>query len=762
MIIKLVTIFSLVVLVLELLIVLANIIFKERPERIAFLRSFKKGKCAIIYVTAIPLYCIGNMYAGQNFLNAFFSAINKIVALVVLKYDTGSIQALMNHDSLYNFTIYFCFVLVGLNALVFTLSLISQYIWSAFQAFKAKTMKRDKLFIFGNNPQNISIYRSDKERNKVIIDDISNKDSEKLYMQRISYIATHSFKEPIEKLFRLIKKFNKEYIVVINTGDDEKNISICRDIISNIENISTDEEKNRLSKIVNSVLRILQLKKGDSEANSEEIKKRLFKNTKIFVFGDPKFEAIYEDIVSSGYGCIHYINKYQKIAMDFIDKYPLSKFLDETQVDYENSLIKEGIDLNVLFIGFGKTAQQLFLTSVANNQFLSKGSEDPELKQVKYFIFDKNKAENNKNLNHNYYRYKHECSKLNPEDYLPLPALPAEEAYYHLDVNDGDFYKKIRSIVTRNPNDANFIVIAFGSDLENMDMAQKLLEKRNEWGLDNLIIFVKVRGLRKEETMIEDEGCYFIGNEKDVVYNIDKIIGDKIFRMAQMRNEVYDLEYYIAHNPEIEVDDECVKKNRENAERNWYMEKSSMERESSLYCCLSLRSKLNLMGLDYCEKEDSNGPEVSEEEYLVIYAGTDKPDTSKYNVTANGKPIVNYTLDFPVSRRRSMAIHEHLRWNSFMISKGMVPSSLEQIKKETITKKDGKPKFTNGKNYAVRRHGNLTTFDGLVEFRKIVAARDGCSEAEKDVIKYDYQLLDDAYWLLQANGYKIVKNVKLK
>jgi hypothetical protein len=65
----------------------------------------------------------------------------------------------------------------------------------------------------------------------------------------------------------------------------------------------------------------------------------------------------------------------------------------------------------------------------------------------------------------------------------------------------------------------------------------------------------------------------------------------------------------------------------------------------------------------------------------------------------------------------------------------------------------------NGKNYAVRRHGNLTTFDGLVEFRKLISARDGCSEIETDVIKYDYQILDDAYWLLSTNGYKIIRKL---
>ena len=83
-----------------------------------------------------------------------------------------------------------------------------------------------------------------------------------------------------------------------------------------------------------------------------------------------------------------------------------------------------------------------------------------------------------------------------------------------------------------------------------------------------------------------------------------------------------------------------------------------------------------------------------------------------------------------------------------MISKGFIPASKEEILAD---------KKKNGKNYALRRHGNLTTFDGLVEFRKMVAERDGKDELATDVIKYDYQLLDDAFWLLEKSGYEITK-----
>ena len=39
----------------------------------------------------------------------------------------------------------------------------------------------------------------------------------------------------------------------------------------------------------------------------------------------------------------------------------------------------------------------------------------------------------------------------------------------------------------------------------------------------------------------------------------------------------------------------------------------------------------------------------------------------------------------------------------------------------------------------------------------MIAERDGTSEHAADVIRYDYQLLDDAYWLLTKSGYKIVR-----
>ena len=724
--INIVTIICFITLSIEALYILGNVAFKERKQKIIFVRGFKKGKFAIVYLTAIPLYFISYLNSGTNWGIAIFKSIHKIINLIVLKYETEDIATLMQANELYKITVYFCFVLVLVNTIMLTLSLTIQHIWCRIQAIKAIITWKDKLYLFGNNPQNVAIYNSDgKTRNKVIVDNISDSDCEKLYLDEIAFISSISPEDNLKRLLAVSKKKNREHVFIINTGDEEKNIMLCTAIVDEIASAP------------------------------EKIQGHLFLKLKVYVFGDPRYQAIYEDIIASGYGCIHYVSKYQKMAIDFIDRYPLALFMNENHIDYKTSLVKSNVNVNVALIGFGQTNQHVFLTSVANNQFLTEGQTTPVLKPVNYFIFDKNPARNNKNLNHSYYRFKNELYSPEPnDDYLPFPALPATETYIRLDINSKNFYEKIRNTVASNPGDANFIVIAFGTDLENLDMAQKLVEKRKEWNAHNLVIFVKVRVWHKEQTLLEDKGCYFIGNENDAVYDINRIMEDKLFLMAMKRNDAYEIERKI-RDGKLEINADSLREQSKTNNENWFKSKSQMERDSSLFSCLSLRSKLNLMNLDYCSKDVEGVPALSEEEYFKIYAHDDMPVVSEYSDISDGKRIIKYGLEVKNTRRGNMAIHEHQRWNSFMISRGIVPATKDQILTEKVLK-DGELKYSNGRNYAVRRHGNLTTYEGLIRFRKMIAEREKISEEQADVIRFDYQILDDAYWLLSTSGYKII------
>lgn len=760
-----VTIICLALLFAEVLFVIVSALAKERTERITFLRSFKKGKCAIIYITAIPLYLIGYMYAGKDFLKAFFGAVNRIINLVVLKYDLDQIELLMADNILYEITIYFCFALVGINALILVFSLTAQHLWEFFQSLRTRFTKKDRVFIFGDNEKSKILFKTDaRDRNKTIIDKLDMEGSLALYFEKMPYVSTRYSEKMVDKILKYVAKDVARYdrmsrkikkkldkitdkekanallerlrtprktSIIINTRDDERNMKLCRAFLNGIFDKDGKERLNVFGKL------------------------------DLYVYGDPRYEAIYTDIISSARGCFHYTNEYQKVALEFIDKYPITRYMDSSYIDYDTALIKDNVDINMILVGFGKTNQQIFLSSASSNVLVSKGNElEPSQKRISYIIFDKEKsAESDKNLNHTYYRFEHEMSDElavakngGKIDYLPLPQTPALVDPQKININEKDFYDTIRArVLSKNgEKKLSYIVIAFGTDLENIDMAQKLVEKRSEWGIENIIIFVKARGWSKEQSFLEQKNCIFIGNDEQVGFNIEALLSDKWLALAQIRDALYAIE-----NKEIalnRVSEALLGRERQSIIERWHSKLWSYQRESNIYACLNLRLKLNLMGIDYCKNGETGLTHLTQEDYYERYLGKREPEIKL--VTSLGRPVLKdeYSLELATDKRGNLVAQEHLRWNAFMISRGFIPATLEQIRDEIG--EDGK--HTNGKSFALRRHGNLTTMKGLVDFRKIVSERDGVSEDEADVIKYDYQILNDAYWLLARFGYVMV------
>ena len=134
---------------------------KSRKQKIEFIRQFKKGKCTIIYFAAIPLYWMAAIHGGASPLPSFFTAINKTMTLVVLRFDVDSLAALMAENILFSVCVYACFTLVLLNAMLFALSFMQERIWELMHRSLWR-LRRNKLVIFGNSEENLSIYFSEK------------------------------------------------------------------------------------------------------------------------------------------------------------------------------------------------------------------------------------------------------------------------------------------------------------------------------------------------------------------------------------------------------------------------------------------------------------------------------------------------------------------------------------------------------------------------------------------------------------------------
>lgn len=760
--------------------VMLNLFYnKTRVQKIQNVRKFKKGQCAIIFIPAIPLYFIGKMYSalndsasiltlGEKIADSIISTISNMMTMIVLRYDIGHVEELAYSNDFYKWTIYLLYILVTVNAMVFALSIFYQKISYSYNNLHFKKSKYEtKRIIIGNNKNSIEILKSCEPLSAIIADQMSENDKKDLFDKGIPYLSVEKTKQLIDFIDQINsfdpKNFDnsQKLTVIINYDSEEKKVELCNKIT---EYLKTKQQKFKA------------IAKDDD--HYENMSLMLYKSLKFFVFGNPAHEDLYQEFEKKSEGFIHYINKYRQIAIDFIDRHPITKYMNDSHIDYKTALLRDNLKINCAYIGFGKTSQHLFLSSVANNQFLCGTVEAPRLYPINYHIFDKSCSESisadndnnhrsfcNKNLNHSFFRFYHELldnlfslenqNKTKEaldirQKYLELPERPAIETYHHLDINDYDFYDKLSSIFCKSTADLttlNFIVIAFGTDLENIDMANKLTAKKAEWQIEHLHIFVKIRDDKLAKTYAEnlnDNKCHIIGNEKQIVYNIDSIENQRIELMAIERNSKYDS---VSNANEILA-----------AEKNRYKDIPAI-RLSNIYCCLSLRSKLNMIGLDYTSedinsKDDLFISKYADEKYLkLLKADQNAPD---FNFADYCECFIENPLDTNKSLRTIMAIQEHYRWNSFMISQGFVPATLDEIK-------NGEK---NGKNYALRKHGNITTMKGLIDFRQIVIEKAINKDAsldiatltkDKDVIKYDYQILDNACEFLQSKGYKIIK-----
>lgn len=693
-----------------------KIFVADRAERLRALKNFKRGRFALIYLAAIPLYWMAHCYNGTPIGGSLLLAIKSCVDLVVLKYDYTSAAKLMTDSVFFRVVIDFAFVLVAINAVMFAFALIGLRIVNRLR-IAAALRKHTVHIVVGYNEQNLSILRSaDPAREGIIlVAPVGVSAQDTMYVERRGYVTIAKDKSLSEYLSAHIGHLDKKRVnVILNTGDDKTNTIYASQLSEWIlrDNLAEFAPNERIGLYV-------------------------------YVFGEPEKTSVFRHFTEKTNGCVQYVNKYRMVAMDFVERFPLTQFMTERQLDTQHALLRDDVDVNVMLIGFGKTGQQLFLTSVANNQFLRRQGQGVTSVPVHYRIFDKKDSQNDRNLNHNYFRYTKECDAIrHPEAYLPLPEPVADEKFYKMSTEDTEFYDTLRAEMQAADGRSayNYIVIAAGTDLQNIDLADKIYAKIREWNMEqDTHMFVKVRDGAFAESVVHPElrfmqGIQTFGREDQIVFRIDRIVNERMEAMAKLRH----LTYFAAYVP-----DRSEQEIRAMAWQDWYQNYLQIQRESNVYACLSLRMKLQLMGYDYVPA-DALG-KAAEAEWFERYQ---QGDPVVYSDTViNGKRSVVYcNAQFERdSLRKTFAIQEHQRWNACMICNGIVPSTLEQIRTDN-----------RGKRLDLRRHGNLTTFEGLLQFRDIVVQNYGKDAESADVIRYDYQLMDDAAWLLNSCGYKIV------
>ncbi|MDD4157346.1 MAG: hypothetical protein PHY08_12310 [Candidatus Cloacimonetes bacterium] len=709
-----------------------KVLLQDRSGKLSFLNRFKKGKFAIIFLFAIPLYWIGIYYDGNPLDISFLLSIRSTIDLIVLKFDYDSISGLFLDNSLYKATMYLLFMLVTANAFLFSFSLIGKAVLNSIKKYKIVHCCPKVNIIIGFNEQNLRILKSDKNKNNYLLfANLDNDQKDELFVINKAY-CNYSYNQNVgDFLLKIFKRFDNRLInLIINTGDDEVNLLLT-----------------------NQIYRLIERMKLNSLAIDDNI------GLDVYAFGEPENESAFLYFVERSNGCIHYINKYKLIAIDFVNRFPMTKFMKGTHIDYETATIKDNVNMNVIMVGFGKANQQLLMTSIANNQFLTKEGESLEPKSVNYWIYDKEDAINHKNLNHNYFRYKKEIQQLiNKEDkYLPLPNDVANIEFIKKNINDEFFYQSIKAnlLSTKYDNNdqerermdcINYLIVSFGTDLENLDLADKLSIKLKEWDLvKHTKVFIRISNDALANQVVKGEyvkrgNMFNYGALQEVVFNINQIIDERMTKMAKMRHLIYTLEHNKKENLNLPI-----KEIKNQAHDQWYAKWNEVQRMSNVYACLSVRTKLQLLGFDYTDdKEAYDKSDLFIKKYI-------KDDNIIYSdIIVDNKPVVNYKNEYfdKASVRQTLAIQEHQRWNAYMLSNGFIPASIREIKTKDKTEL-----------LEQRKHGNITTFEGLKLYRDLMVECFNKNPEAADVIRYDYQLMDDLVWLLNKNNYKIIEKI---
>lgn len=699
----------------------ASFVFKfvraNRVGRLKLVKGYAKGRFVLIYICAVPLFFIASLRDGAKVIEAIFSAVEASVELVVLKLDYSTIATLAETNSYFSAVMVILFVLCVINIAMVSLALFYQKLVNYIYLKKATQKGAKTCVIVGANDKNRDVLTSAHD-SKIWIVEPKDRTSELDEFAYINKIAVVKLKEG--RLDATLKGMFSDFTdrtvkVIINTDCDETNL------------LYTEEA----TEIINSI-DIARLDIDDE------------RGLNVYVFGEPENGSAFLHFVKKSSGQVRYINKYKLIALDFTLKHPLTEYMGEEEIDYESATLKNDVDLNVVMVGYNKTMQEVLVTSIANNQFATLENGSLIEKAVNYSIFaNKDGETTEKNLNHTYYRYVFDREEMlnNSDKYLALPEVPANVNFVPKDVNDHEFYKCVKEALVpkKDRRVFNQIIVAYGSDIENVDISEKLSIKIKEWGIeDKTKVYVKVRSRELAERIIKDEYkevCALItfAGDKDVVYNTRNIVAEDIETMARDRH----LAYAVC---DALQEGKSEKEAKANALKKWYSW-AQPQRDANVYGVLSIRMKLNLMGYDY-QKGEQN-----EEINNAFMAKYQKGDEIVYKEkTVGEKKLIEYNNNFVKgSLRERMAIQEHQRWNAYMITQGVIPSTKEEIARE------------KGKNLTLRRHGCLTTFDGLLEYRAIMAKANDSNEELEDVIRYDYQLLDDVIWLLKRNGMALIK-----
>ena len=460
------------------------------------------------------------------------------------------------------------------------------------------------------------------------------------------------------------------------------------------------------------------------------------------------------DFAENAFGKVNFFNPYELRAQKFFWEHPITSCIPAEYIDTQrarlvgemtdegtiiNPRTSSGYKIKNIFVGFGNANYQMLKHSVISGQLLGVDynavvyANDIEVGRpsVRQAMFMQQAPG----------LFGHD-EKMPDKTYFESPKEKYHIIFKHSDILSNEFYEDILKEIIGN--DYTAIYLALGDDKACIETAFELRQLMAECfdKLGNVSIYIKVR---KRTVMIDEN---FLNNFRSIPLKIECYgMDEDVLTVANVIAPFLDRLAFTVSN--------------QNHNIPWGFA-SEFERDSNRSKVMELRTMVGLLGLDIVNRDKDTVP--CDEEYKARYGLKDNTvidivaaDTSKdkkarlkYLVTENGKPD-GKILD---TARNNLARREHLRWNTFHLANGWTKKP-----KELVGKKNGeddlKEYFGSNlsfdilgrKNGLTKQHACITTFEQLIELRKLQALR--ASEPDKpdkeenyDTVYHDFTLMD--------------------
>jgi hypothetical protein len=541
---------------------------------------------------------------------------------------------------------------------------------------------------------------------------------------RIKFVLESYEKDYLEKNFRERKTLKKVNIALPKTLMASKEVKTVYAFKPGVVSFDLQNQdiKNLLSSKQKDITIVSLLTKDQDVLALVEQLNTFYKanpnsTLKAYILFDQQDHLLVYESFNRQHTLVQFFSYHQIIAQQLMLDHPLTSILPESLIDFNKATLKPS-KIGYHLVGFDFTNQEiykhLFITNQfppAHSKFLGKDLISYETKPIHYFIYDDKGQEF---LN----SFSLQIPKNLKKEYLPYPPLSATTSFVNTKLVGNQIIDHIHQGKS-NTFDYQIFIIALGDDVLNLTMLQKVKDLITQQRLHMTTkIFVQI----KNKEFVAGSSLF------KESYIVPFGFGDYAFSLRQIVNPIFN---------------KIAKRIHETYDVNTPFEALPTKlKESLLYEAISLRFKLNLMGLDMAI--DHKG--ITQEDFYKRYDSEGIYNSKKQHLKAkNDADLQSYKQLVAKKKRNLLARQEHLRWSAYQLVQGITPLSIPELLESR--------NYIDSKN---KKDARLTSFEALFDLHEVLVKQAAFKFSDADVIYPFFHSMDHLFDVIEGTPYKVI------